>query len=903
MTRVDMQQHTPMMRQFLAIKAEHPDRLLFYRMGDFYELFYDDARRAAELLDITLTTRGQSAGTPIPMAGVPYHSADGYLARLVALGESVAICEQVGDPARSKGPVERQVVRIVTPGTLTEESLLEERRDCLLAALLRQGDVWGLAVLDLSGGRLSVMELHGEQALLDEIERLRPAELLISEGSSLPAALHGRRGLCPRPPWHFDHEHAVRALTTQFGTRDLRGFGCDPYPVAVAAAGCLLEYARETQRSALPHLRGIRVEQPDDAIVIDASSRRNLELDTAIGGGREYTLAWILDRTVNPMGARMLRRWINRPLRERDTLLLRQGAVAALLDGRRYAGLRECLRRIGDLERALTRVALRTARPRDLALIRDALGALPALRSAIAGAEAPLLGELDGRLGEQPDLHALLERAVVATPPAVMREGGVIAPGYDGELDELRGLAENSAAYLLDLERRERERTGITTLKVAYNRVHGYYIEIGRARADQVPVDYVRRQTLKGVERYITPELKKFEDRALSARERALARERELYEELLDTLLPQLETLQRSAEAIAELDVLANLAERADALNLVAPELSLEPGILIEGGRHPVVEAALDGPFVANDLRLEPARRMLVITGPNMGGKSTYMRQTALIVILASIGSFVPATRALIGPIDRIFTRIGAADDLAGGRSTFMVEMAETANILHNATAESLVLMDEIGRGTSTFDGLSLAWACAEYLARTLRSYTLFATHYFELTTLADTGEGIANVHLDAVSHGHSIVFLHALREGPANQSYGLQVAALAGIPAPVIDAARTRLAELEAGSMARTQEAQPQLSLFSAPPAPATPERSPARPLLATPPSGPLYEAVNAVDPDGLTPREALETLYELKRLAAAQARGNDGATAQDGAESPDESGGWRSGSRKTNI
>jgi DNA mismatch repair protein MutS len=891
----DLQQHTPMMRQYLAIKAEHPDRLLFYRMGDFYELFYDDARRAAELLDITLTTRGQSAGAPIPMAGVPFHSADSYLARLVALGESVAICEQIGDPARSKGPVERQVVRIVTPGTLTEESLLEERRDCLLAAMLRQGDVWGLAVLDLSGGRLSVMELRGDQALVDEIERLRPAELLISEGAILPDALQGRRGLCPRPPWHFDHDHAVRALTAQFCTRDLHGFGCEPYPVAVAAAGCLLEYARETQRSALPHLRGIRVEQPDDAIIIDASSRRNLELDTAIGGGREYTLAWILDRTVNPMGARLLRRWIHRPLRDRETLCRRQDAVAALLEGRRYQELRECLRHVGDLERALTRIALRTARPRDLALVREALGALPTLHALLAGTDAPLLETLDGQLGEQPELHALLQRAVVDTPPAVMREGGVIAPGFDEELDELRGLAENSAAYLLDLERRERERTGIPTLKVSYNRVHGYYIEIGRARADQVPPDYVRRQTLKGAERYITPELKKFEDRALSARERALARERELYEGLLDTLLPQLETLQRSAEAIAELDVLANLAERADALNLSAPELSDEPGILIEGGRHPVVEAALDGPFVANDLRLDRARRMLVITGPNMGGKSTYMRQTALIVILASIGSFVPATRALIGPIDRIFTRIGAADDLAGGRSTFMVEMSETANILHNATAESLVLMDEIGRGTSTFDGLSLAWACAEYLARSLRCYTLFATHYFELTTLAETSEGIANVHLDAVSHGNSIVFLHALREGPANQSYGLQVAALAGIPATVIEAARAQLAELEAGSMARAQDAQPQLPLFSAAPA--------ADPASQEPPSAeapdPLRAALGKIDPDDLSPREALEKLYQLKKLAASGDRSNP----PQAAENPDESGGWRDGSRRSNI
>ncbi|MDR2877975.1 MAG: DNA mismatch repair protein MutS [Chromatiales bacterium] len=863
------QEHTPVMKQYLRIKAEHPQQLLFYRMGDFYELFFEDARRAATLLDITLTARGQSCGEPIPMAGVPYHAADGYLARLVALGESVAICEQIGDPAKSKGPVERKVTRIVTPGTITDEALLEERRDCLLASMYREGDAYGLAVLDLSSGRLILTQVHGQQALLDEIERLRPAELLVPEDLSLPAALKERRGLSRRPPWHFEFQHAERLLTEQFGTRDLRGFGCEPYPIAVAAAGCLLEYARETQRGTLPHVRGIRIEQQDEAIAIDASSRRNLELETGISGSREHTLAWIMDRTANPMGSRMLRRWINRPLRDHGVLAARHHAVATLIGSEQgskhdsrlttahYHSLQDLLRVIGDLERALARIALRSARPRDLALLRNALGALPALRARLAVLDSPLLGALAERLSEYPALHELLRRALVDVPPVVIRDGGVIAAGYDIDLDELRGLSENAADYLMALEKRERERTGIAALKVSYNRVHGYYIEIGRARADQVPADYIRRQTLKGAERYITPELKQFEDRALSARDRALAREKELYEALLDNIMPELAALQTSAEACAEIDVIANLAERAESLDFSAPELSARPGLLIEGGRHPVVEAALDGPFIANDARLDPTRRMLIITGPNMGGKSTYMRQTALIVILASIGSFVPAKRAVIGPIDRIFTRIGAADDLAGGRSTFMVEMAETANILHNASAQSLVLMDEIGRGTSTFDGLSLAWACAEYLARELRSYTLFATHYFELTALPELQDGITNVHLDAVEHGQSIVFLHALREGPANRSYGLQVAALAGIPRAVIDAARERLRELESGSAAhgRAPASPPQLVLFN-----------PLREADTAP--GPLTKALDAIDPDALSPREALQALYSLKAL-----------------------------------
>ncbi len=844
--------HTPMMQQYLAIKAEHPDILLFYRMGDFYELFYDDARRAAELLDITLTARGKSAGNPIPMAGVPVHAVDGYLAKLVRLGESVAICEQVGDPAASKGPVAREVVRVVTPGTLTEDALLDDRRDNLIVALLGRDARYGLAALDLSSGRFTLLEVDGDDALRGELVRLEPAELLVPDDDvplpELPDA--ARRRL---PPWHFDPAAAHRALCTQFGTRDLAGFGCEGLELAVGAAGGLLQYVRDTQRGALPHLRGLAVEHHDEALVLDAASRRNLEIDRNLGGRDQQTLVGVFDRTVTSMGGRCLRRWLQRPLRDQAALGLRHGAIAVLLENGAHAGLREVLRGTADVERILSRVALRSARPRDLVGLRDALGRLPALHEGLGSLEASLLDAIAGALVEQPAMHDLLCRALIEQPPVVLRDGGVIAEGYDAELDELRGLSRNADGFLAELELRERERTGVATLKVSYNRVHGYYIELGRSHADKVPIDYQRRQTLKNAERYITPELKGFEDRVLSARERALAREKQLYEGLLDAIAEQLGPLQVVASALAELDVLATLAERAEALDLCRPQLVTTPGLRVVAGRHPVVEAVQQEPFVANDLELGDARRMLVITGPNMGGKSTYMRQVALIALLAHAGSYVPAQSAELGPLDRIFTRIGASDDLAGGRSTFMVEMTETADILNNATDRSLVLMDEVGRGTSTFDGLSLAWASAERLARDVRAFTLFATHYFELTALAEEIDAVANVHLDAVEHGERIVFLHAVREGPANQSYGLQVAALAGVPREVIDAARRRLAELEARSHAEVVAEQPrdvqQMGLFDA-----RDDR--------------LQNALRALDPDALSPREALEALYELRRL-----------------------------------
>ncbi|HVI26816.1 MAG TPA: DNA mismatch repair protein MutS [Xanthomonadaceae bacterium] len=855
------------MRQFFAAKAEHPDVLLFFRMGDFYELFYDDARKAAKLLDITLTQRGASAGQPIPMAGVPVHAYEGYLARLVALGESVAICEQIGDPAASKGLVERKVVRIVTPGTVTDEALLSERRDTLLLALSRDRSGYGLAWADLAGGRFLVNEVESDDALEAELARLEPAEVLVADEDGWPACVAQRHGLRRRAPWLFDADGGRRQLLQFFGVHDLTGFGIEARPRAVAAAGALLGYVEETQKQRLPHLTAIAVEASDGAIAMNAATRRHLELDTRVDGDTKTTLLGVLDTTVTPMGGRLLRRWLHRPLRDRRVVGERQHAVATLIDHRTDADLREAFRALGDLERILSRIALRSARPRDLSTLRDGLGLLPRVRTLLAPLDSPRLQALVAECGAHEEHADLLRRAIVPQPPVLARDGGVFAEGFDAELDELRTLSTNADQFLVDLEARERAATGIPTLKVGYNRVHGYYIEISKGQSDKAPTHYSRRQTLTGAERYITEELKAFEDKVLSARERALAREKLLYEELLDALNDRLEPLKRCAAALSELDVLACFAERAQALDWSRPELTDAPGLCIERGRHPVVEAVRDEPFEPNDLVLGDTpelgnRRMLVITGPNMGGKSTYMRQNALIVLLAHIGSFVPAARAVIGPIDRILTRIGAGDDLARGQSTFMVEMAETSYILHHATGESLVLMDEIGRGTSTYDGLALADACARHLAAVNRSYTLFATHYFELTALAEPGSGIANVHLDAVEHhdksgGDTLVFMHAVKDGPADRSFGLQVAALAGLPKTVVRQARARLAELEQQGRdapatpmtAQALDAPQQFGLFS--------------------PSSAALEALAALEPDELTPKQALEALYRLKALA----------------------------------
>ena len=855
-----------MIRQYLKIKGEHPNELLFYRMGDFYELFYDDAKKAAELIDITLTARGQSGGTPIPMAGVPYHAAENYIARLVRAGQSIAICEQIGDPATSKGPVERQVVRIITPGTLSDEAFLEDRRDNLLLSIYHHREGFGIATLDISSGRFAVSEIEGTEALQEEIQRLRPAEVLISEDFPYEEVLDGLSGIRRQGPWLFEADTAHRLLTQQLQVRDLTGFGCDDLTLAICAAGCLLQYARETQRTALPHIRKLTRERREDAVVLDATSRRNLEIDTNLLGGHQHTLAWVMDRTATAMGARQLRRWLNRPLRDSDEVYQRQHAVAALLDGFHYEPVHDLLKQVGDIERILARVALRSARPRDLARLRDAFAALPELQNTLKPVSSHHVVRLASLISEYPELSDLLERAIIDNPPVVIRDGGVIREGYDEELDDLRNISENAGQYLLDVETRERERTGITTLKVGYNRVHGYYIEISRAQSDQAPVDYIRRQTLKNAERFITPELKEFEDKALSAKSRALAREKGLYDELLETLAEQLAHLQDSAQALAELDVLANFAERATSLRFTAPEFRDEPGLNIDAGRHPVVEQLLDEPFVPNNVLMDERRRMLVITGPNMGGKSTYMRQTALIALLAYCGSFVPADRAVLGPVDRIFTRMGSSDDIAGGRSTFMVEMTETANILHNASRHSLVLMDEVGRGTSTFDGLSLAWATAEHLAREVGCYSLFATHYFELTQLADQLDHAVNVHLTATEHEDSIVFLHTVHDGPASQSYGLQVAQLAGVPQTVIAQARSQLQRLEGNR----KEPVKLSAAAKGRPEPARtpkPEAFQGDMFAGFEPSA-VEKALSELDPDDLTPRQALEQLYELRRL-----------------------------------
>ena len=845
----EQQSHTPMMQQYLRIKAEHPDILLFYRMGDFYELFFDDAREAAKLLDITLTARGQSNGSPIPMAGVPYHAADTYLARLLRKGMSVAICEQIGDPATSKGPVERKVMRIVTPGTVTDEALLDERKENLVVALATNDNQFGIAMLDMSSGRFSVLQAEGEEALFGELQRLRPAELLISEDSDATPFQQRAISLKQRAPWHFDSSSAERELCEQFSTKDLAGFGCADLPLAISAAGCLLAYVKETQRSALPHIQAIHTESREDCLILDAATRHNLELTESISGHKQNTLSAILDHTATPMGSRLLHRWIHRPLRDHKVLNQRQESIASLLELQSYAELHEILRGIGDIERILTRIALKSARPRDLAQLRNALSQLPVLQKSLAKHNSPYIKQLSQKIGEHPKIHRLLNKAIIETPPLLIRDGGVIAKGYDKELDELRGLQENAGEFLAQLEEKEKKQTGIKALKVGYNRVHGYYIEISRLHSDVVPEHYQRRQTLKAAERFITPELKALEDKVLSANERALAREKSLYNKLLDKLNLELVTLQNCSRALSELDVLHNLAERADLLNYVRPKLINETGINIKNGRHTVIEQVQEAPFTPNDISLSTQQHLHLITGPNMGGKSTYMRQTALIVLMAHIGSFVPADSAEIGIVDRIFTRIGASDDLASGRSTFMVEMTETANILHNATENSLVLMDEIGRGTSTYDGLSLAWACAEHLALKVKALTLFATHYFELTTLVDELTGCINVHLDAVEHGDTLVFLHKVKPGTVNRSYGLQVATLAGVPREVVDRAKDKLSQLEQNKSETTT---------------VNTQAETVEQIKETA----LEQAIKNLQPDELSPKDALDLIYQLKKL-----------------------------------
>lgn len=868
MSQADLSNHTPMMQQYLQLKAQHPDILLFYRMGDFYELFYDDAKRAAVLLDISLTKRGASAGEPIPMAGVPYHAVEGYLAKLVALGESVAICEQIGDPAAAKGPVERKVVRIVTPGTVSDEALLPERQDNLVAAIYEQKGVFALATLDMTSGRFLMTELPSKEAVSAELQRLMPAEILYPEDFAHAQILNNYKGLRRRPVWEFELVTAKTLLNRQFGTQSLEGFGVEQAEVGLCAAGCVLHYAQETQRTALPHVQSIQLQQNSETVLLDAATRRNLELTQNLAGGTEATLAAVLDKCVTPMGSRLLKRWIHQPIRDLNKLQKRQDIIATLQESGLIESLQPCLQQVGDMERILARVALRSARPRDLTRLRTALAQIPILVN-YAQNQTACLAQMMAQLADFSELQSLLERAIIDNPPQLIRDGGVIAEGYHAELDEWRQLSAGATQYLEQLEIRERESTGIDTLKIGFNAVHGYYIQINQGQAHKAPIHYVRRQTLKNAERYIIPELKTYEDKVLKAKGASLALEKQLYDALFDAFMPHLAELQLAAMVLAELDVLTNLAERAQTLNYVRPTFSPQRGVQIKGGRHPVVEQMITDPFIVNPVYLNAQRHLLIVTGPNMGGKSTYMRQIALICLMAYIGSFVPAEAAEIGMLDRIFTRIGASDDLASGRSTFMVEMTEMANILHQATAQSLVLIDEIGRGTSTYDGLSLAWACAEWLAKKTQSLTLFATHYFELTSLPNQLKGVANVHLDAREHNDTIVFMHSVQEGAASKSYGLAVAALAGVPKPVITMAKQRLAHLEElSAQTRNVNDSPQADLLFAEP---ISQNSAEISLLAEvklPEESPLEKALAEIEPDELTPRQALEALYQLKKI-----------------------------------
>ena len=849
--------HTPMMQQFLRIKAENKETLLFYRMGDFYELFYEDAKIASEILDITLTSRGKADNQAIPMCGIPYHAADRYLAKLVQAGRSISICEQIGDPATSKGPVERKVVRVITPGTVSDESLLDENYDNCLVAVSGENVLekkkavfqYGIAHMNISSGRFVLTEVIGYEALLSELERIKPAELLIREDLLETDSEIAKYTVRKRPIWEFEADTAYRSLCEHFQVRDLSIFSCDGFTTGIEAAGCLLNFAKETQKAELPHIQGLKVELPGESVILDTASRRNLEIDVNLAGSKENTLISVIDSTCTPMGRRLLSRWVNRPLRERSELRTRQELVGSFIEQFRFEKIRELIKGFGDLERIFARLGLRTARPRDLTTMRESLSLLPELQKYLQDINTPATLSLSERIGEFPEQVDTLRRAIKENPSAVIREGGVIAEGYNSELDQLRNLNRNAGQYLVDLELKEKEKTNLSTLKVGFNRVHGYYIEISKGQAiSELPPEYIRRQTLKNAERFITPELKKFEDKILSANSKALAREKALYEELLEILAQNLSELLVCAESIAEIDVLNSFAERATNLNYCKPEISKKPGICIENGRHPVVEETITTQFIDNNLHLKDNQKMLIITGPNMGGKSTYMRQTALIVLMALTGSYVPASSAVIGPVDRIFTRIGSSDDLAGGRSTFMVEMTETATILRNATSDSLVLMDEIGRGTSTFDGLSLAWSAAIYMAERIQAFTLFATHYFELTSLPDTFTSIKNVHLDAVEHDNGILFLHKVKSGAANQSYGLQVAKLAGIPSIVIKQAREKLQqlELETDGQRAHQEVE-QGDFFDTEPHPA-------------------IQQLESINPDLITAPEALIMLYELK-------------------------------------
>lgn len=841
-----MTSHTPMMQQYLRIKADYPDMLLLYRMGDFYELFFDDAKRASQLLDLTLTHRGQSADKPIPMAGVPYHAVENYLARLLKKGESVAICEQVGDPAASKGPVERQVTRIITPGTVTDEALLDAKKDALLLSIHQQKKQVGLAWVNLSGGQFHILELQDRAQLNAELTRLNPAELLIQEASPL-YDLCSEFPVKTRPGWEFNFEQAQKLVKEQFAVSDLTAFGHQQHPVALTAAGALLSYLKTTQKQALPHLNTITLEQTEDYLQLDAATQKHLELFENAQGSVHNSLTSILDNTASSMGSRLLKRWLSRPLTQQSVIAERQEAVQELLSLQQSAAIYDVLRQIYDIERIVSRIALHSARPRDLTSLRSTLGLLPDIQELIHNNQSALITRLKSPISPLPELHHLLQTAIVENPPMIIRDGGVIALGFDAELDELRHLSTHAQEKLLQLEQEEKQRTGLSSLKFGYNNVQGFYIELSKGQAEQAPLNYQRKQTLKNVERYITPELKSFEEKVLSAQAKALAREKWLYDHLLEELQQSINTLSNMAQALATLDVLANFAERALTLQWHKPTLTEQSILQIESGRHPVIEQLVKERFIANSVNLTPKQNMLLITGPNMGGKSTYMRQTALIVLLAHIGSFVPAQKAMIGPIDKIFTRIGASDDLTSGRSTFMVEMTETAHILRHATPDSLILIDEIGRGTSTYDGMALAYGCCSHLAQTIKAYTLFSTHYFELTQLPEKWPCIRNVHLQASVDTGRIAFLYKVEDGPANRSYGLEVAQLAGIPQEALNLAHHYLKQLNT-----TKDKSREVFEIE-------------KPLALT---SPVESLLASIDPDKLSARDALNLIYQLKEL-----------------------------------
>ena len=864
----NFEQHTPMMRQYLTIKSEFPNILIFYRMGDFYELFFDDAKKASDLLDISLTARGKTGGNAIPMAGVPYHAVEGYLAKLVQMGESIAICEQIGDPATSKGPVERKVVRVVTPGTVSDEALLTDKQDNLIVAISetiqKNKHYFGLAYLDITSGRFVITEPSTKEQLQAEIQRLNPAELLYPENFSDLSLISNLKGLRRRSEWEFDLGTAKTLLNKQFNTKELTGFGVEDKTYGLSAAGCLFQYVKECQRSELPHIRSVVFESAATGVILDAATRRNLELTHNLKGGTDCTLAEILDNSATPMGSRLLKRWIHFPLRNLDVLNNRHEVIDDVLSHDLYFDLFSTLKAFGDIERIVSRIALRSARPRDFARLRDSLQRLPELQDILSIKTSGHIHYLASKSKPLPIIQTLLEKSVVENPPVLIRDGGVIAPGYNEELDVLRDLSDGATEFLKQLESREKERTGISSLKVGYNKVHGFYIEISRSASGDVPDDYIRRQTLKNNERFITNELKQHEEKVLGAQSKFLALEKRLYDELFDFVLPELVALQELADAISELDVLNTFAERAQTLNYVKPDLVEKSGILIDDGRHPVVEQMTSDTFIANPVHLSEKQKMLIITGPNMGGKSTYMRQTALIVLLAHIGCYVPASSAKIGMVDRIFTRIGASDDLASGRSTFMVEMTETANILHNATEKSLVLLDEIGRGTSTYDGLSLAWACAEMLVTNIKAYTLFATHYFELTLLSEEFEILNNVHLDAIEHDDNIAFMHKVKQGAASKSFGIQVAQLAGVPKAVITRAKQRLAELENNQIVSNNNTTS--SIKASKKSYQNNIDTSFEQLSFIDDVHPIVDTLKETDLDDLTPRQALDLLFTLK-------------------------------------